>query len=183
MKIALLAGVVVLISAAYFAQKLGRASQNGAMEASPVENRENVPDFILTDPAGKQKKLSEYRGKVVIVSFWASWCAPCLIELPTFAELEKKYGSRGLEVLPVNVEEGTVGTDFAKDFWAKNKLPFTNFTDPSFTMAQHFEVDVLPSNFVLDKQGRLVFSSFGANDWSASDTKEFIENLLDEPAS
>ncbi|HVK62344.1 MAG TPA: TlpA disulfide reductase family protein, partial [Bdellovibrionales bacterium] len=124
-KITLVVVVAVLIGSAYLAQRFGLGlSAPEKMEAAAVESREAVPDFILTDADGKQKHLSEYHGDVVILSFWASWCGPCLVELPTFAEIEKQYGDRGLRVVPVNVEEGKVGLEFAKGFWAKNGFKF-----------------------------------------------------------
>ncbi len=153
-----------------------------ASESDPaeIEGRPIVDDFILTDTEGNQKKLSDYRGKVVILSFWASWCAPCLLELPTFAELESKYGEHGLRVIAVNVDEGEEGITRAKDFWAKEELPFPNFFDRQKQLAHKFDVEMLPSNFVIDKNGRLAFSSFGATDWLGNQTVEILENLLTE---
>lgn len=151
-----------------------------APELDPTElaKRNPVRDFILTDAAGGQKKLSDFKGKVVILSFWASWCAPCLLELPTFAEIEDKFRDQGLRIVAVNMDEGDDGKTFAKDFWATRKFPFGSYFDTTKELAQQFEVDMLPSNFVIDREGRLVFSSFGANDWSSPQMTEFIESLL-----
>lgn len=167
--------------AAKFTQQPGPMGLAGA-ETDPEElaKRAPVADFILTDAEGKQKKLSELKGQVVILSFWASWCGPCLVELPTFGELSRKYGEHGLQILAVNVDEGNDGRIFAKDFWQKHQFPFPSYFDTNKTLAQQFEVDMLPSNFVLDRQGRMVFSGFGANDWTSSENIEFIEGLLQE---
>ncbi len=147
---------------------------------SAIGKRPPIQDFILTDADGGQKKLSDFRGNVVILSFWASWCAPCLEELPTFAAIEKRFHDKGLRIIALNVEEGPEGKDFAKKFWSAQKFVFPSFFDVSKKAAQLFEVDALPANFVIDRQGRLVFSGFGANDWSDPDTIEFIEDLLQE---
>jgi thiol-disulfide isomerase/thioredoxin len=157
-------------------------SQGPSVESDPEEiaKRPQVTDFILTDAEGKQKKLSDFRGNVVILSFWASWCTPCLVELPTFGEIEKRYNARGLRVIAVNVDEGDVGKTFAKDYWAKEKFTFGSYFDDGKKLSQQFDVEMLPSNFVIDRQGRLAFSGFGANDWSNPQTKDFVESLLQE---
>jgi peroxiredoxin len=156
-----------------------------APESDPEEiaKRTTVQDFILTDASGQTKKLSDFRGNVVILSFWASWCAPCLEELPTFAQLTKRFNDRGLRVIPVNVEEGDDGKNFAKKFWTAqhfdtNQVP--SFFDTSKALASQFQVEMLPANFVIDREGRLAFSSFGANDWTNAETVEFLESLLQE---
>ena len=186
-KAAIFLAVVALASVGYFTnaffQKPAPLQASGS-ESDPDEiaKREPVPDFILTDAEGKQKKLSEYRGNVVILSFWASWCTPCLVELPTFAEIEKRLHDKGLRVVAINVDEGDDGKTFAKDMWAKKSFTFPSFFDTSKTIAQQFDVEALPSNFVIDRLGRVAFSGFGANDWSNPQTVEFIESLLAEPS-
>jgi peroxiredoxin len=181
-----LIGVVALASVGYLSSKFGAppdaVAPTGVVEPDPTEVAKRTPiqDFTLTDAEGRQKKLSDMKGEVVILSFWASWCTPCLVELPTFAEIEKKFHDRGLRVVAVNVDEGDEGKNFAHDFWAKRQFPFPTYFDTQKTLAQQFEVDMLPSNFVIDRQGRLVFSSFGANDWSNAQTLDFIEGLLQE---
>lgn len=187
LKIAILAGVVVLASIGYFTSQLRAPPASAPVSAElpgPEElaAREPITDFILTEENGTQKKLSDFRGNVVILSFWASWCGPCLVELPTFAEMERKFHDRGLRVVPINVDEGEEGRVFAKDFWPNKKLPFSNYYDTNKTIAQQFEVSMLPSNFIIDRQGRMVFESAGASDWSAPETLDLIESVLREPA-
>ena len=188
-KVILAIAVVGLSALAYYSQRLAPAPNNPSAPQAPadgdadeVTKRPAVADFTLTDAEGKQQKLSDFRGNVVILSFWASWCTPCLLELPTFAEIEKRYHDRGLRVLAVNVDEGDQGKTFAHDFWAKEKFTFPSFFDSTKQLEQQFEVDMLPSNFVIDREGRQAFSGFGANDWSNPQTKDFIESLLSEKA-
>ena len=178
-------GLIGLASIGYFTSSLWKgpsATQVPTNESDPEEiaKRPRLDDFILTDGEGQQKKLSEFRGNVVILSFWASWCTPCLVELPTFAEIEKKFHGEGLRVLAVNVDEGADGKTFAKELWSKKSFEFPSFFDADKSLANKFEVDMLPANFVIDRQGRLAFSGFGANDWTSPQNIEFIENLLQE---
>lgn len=182
---ALLVAVLVLASLGYLQSSFWQKptfSKTGLAELDPAElaKRKPIKEFDLTDIDGKRASLADYKGNVVILSFWASWCTPCLVELPTFAELQKKYYDQGLRVVPVNIDEGNDGKQFARDFWRAKNFPFPSYFDTSKVLSQQFEVEMLPSNFVIDREGRLVFSSFGANDWSNPGTMEFIEGLLQE---
>ncbi len=152
-------------------------------DADEIAARKRLQDFILTDGNGATKKLSDFKGNVVILSFWASWCGPCLTELPTFAEIEKNLHARGLRVVPVNVDEGTAGRAFAAEFFPKKGIKFPTYYDTNKDLANLFEVDILPSSFVIDREGRLVFTSAGASDWSSPDTQALLEQILNEPAS
>lgn len=188
LKVVILAVVVALAAAGYKASQWSTQAQLQGhtiepADAEEIATRKPVQDFILTEENGATKKLSDFRGNVVILSFWASWCGPCLAELPTFAEIEKKFREKGLRVISVNVDEGEEGRVFAKDFWPKKGLQFTNYFDVKKDLANQFEVDMLPSNFVIDRQGRLVFSSAGASDWTSQDTQDLIESVLREPSS
>lgn len=145
-----------------------------------VESRQTVPDVTLVDTDGKTSKLSQFKGQVVLVTFWAQWCEPCLVELPTFAHLQNKYESKGFKIVAINVDEADIGKKFATELWKQKNFKYLSFFDETKAAAEQFGVEVLPANFVLDRKGLLAFSSFGANDWSSSDTAEMIENLLAE---
>lgn len=142
--------------------------------------RKDVPDISLISKTGPGKKLSDYKGKVVLLSFWASWCTPCLIELPTFIELHEKLGNKGLVIVPVNVDDPETAEGFVPDYWKNKNFPFDNFYDPDKKAAEAFKIDTLPSNFVLDKKGKLVATGYGANDWASEASVKFIEQLLSE---
>lgn len=163
-------------------QSLQTADQSDPEQESArtLESRQTVPDLTLVDVEGKSQKLSDYKGQVVLVTFWAQWCAPCLVELPTFAELHQKYDQKGFKVLAVNVDEGSVGKDFARELWKQKNFKYMSFFDEAKVAAEEFAVEVLPANFVIDRKGLLAFSGFGANDWSTPETAEMIESLLAE---
>jgi thiol-disulfide isomerase/thioredoxin len=144
------------------------------------QNANLYPTFCSRASAGPNKHLSDFKGKVVLVSFWASWCTPCLIELPTFIDLHQKLSDKGLVIIPVNVDEAEQAASFVSDFWKTKKFPFPTWFDPTHQGAEAFQVDALPSNFVLDKKGRLVAQGYGANDWAAETSVHFIEQLLSE---
>lgn len=185
----LLAIVVGLASIGYLRSSFGPNVETSktslaGLDSPDTENRKPVGGFNLFDAEGKRTPYSdEYRGKVVILSFWASWCAPCLVELPTFAEIARRFHDKGLRVVPINVDEAEIGIPFAREFWSKQKFAFPSYFDAAKELAGKFEVDMLPANFVIDREGRIVFSGFGATDWSNEETVEAIENLLEETSS
>jgi thiol-disulfide isomerase/thioredoxin len=184
-KVAIMVVIVLLASIGYLRTHNQNAEsaadiQEGPSDVPEPEKRKPVPDIMLTAGAGKNMKLSDFKGHVVLLSFWASWCTPCLVELPTFIDLHDKLAKDGLEIVPVNVDENTDSAQEISDFWKTKKFPFPTFFDPTHKGAEAFQVDSLPSNFILDKQGRLVAQGYGANDWSADTSINFIKQLLKE---
>ena len=155
------------------------------IEADPSEiaARETTAPFSLKSDDGKAVGFEAYKGNVVILSFWASWCAPCLVEMPTFVEVERKFSSRGLKVVAVNVDEDAEGRNSAHDFWKSKAFAFPNFFDLDRKLQEQFRIEMLPSNLVFDRQGRIAFKGFGANDWSNPQTQELLDQLLAEPAA
>jgi peroxiredoxin len=143
------------------------------------EARTPVPEIRLKSATGAEIRLSDYKGKVLVLSFWASWCTPCLLELPTFGELHKRYQDQGLEVIAVNVEQETE-QNFQAQFWKQHNLTFPNFSDPDENMVKALNVDTLPTTFIIDRQQRIVMSAFGANDWSDQKTLDFVTTVLNE---
>lgn len=189
LKVSLFVGTLLLGFAAWWMSRSNQGSVAAPLkteiEADAAEQASRVPakDFSLPDASGQSKKLSDFRGNVVILSFWASWCGPCLTELPTFSEIESKFRDRGLKVMAVNVDDDDIGKTFASEFWKKRNLQFTTYFDPEKAAAQLYEIDTLPATFVVDRQGRIALSAFGANDWSSHDAIDLIESLLVEKES
>ena len=117
-----------------------------------------APDFSAPNPQGKQITLSEIKGKVTIVDFWASWCKPCRIENPNLVKLYEKYHSKGLEIISVSLERGN-----QKAFWIeaikKDQLNWHNVSNLKFwqdPIAQTYGVKSIPATFILDENGTVV---------------------------
>jgi thiol-disulfide isomerase/thioredoxin len=151
------------------------------LDPAEVAARERVGVFQLLDAEGKPKGFELYKGQVVILSFWASWCGPCLSEMPTFVEVERKFRERGLRVVAVDVDEDAEGRATARDFWKSKAFAFPTFFDLDRKLQGLFRVDMLPSNIVFDRAGRVAFKGYGANDWANPQTLDLLEQLLLEP--
>ena len=142
--------------------------------------RKPIKDLKLVKEDGSIAKISDFNGKVVILSFWATWCVPCLQELPTFAKLEKEYRENGLVVVPVNIEDETVDRQFIASLWQKHSIDFSTYYDPQQLSATAMDVQIMPTNFVLDRKGRIAFASYGANNWAGTKARKFISAILNE---
>src|SRR5713101_6156059 len=97
--------VLALVGATYLADKATRVKPKGTVKADGPVVATVAPDFTLKDLDGKDVSLSQYKGKVVLINFWATWCGPCRIEMPWLIEMQQKYGDRGFTVLGVAMDE------------------------------------------------------------------------------
>lgn len=132
----------------------------------------------VKDPAGQIHSLKDITGKVTLLSFWASWCGLCRVELPSLATLHEQFTDQGLQIVAINVDGQ--GTSHAKvtDFWQAMNLPFDYFSDFEGQVSQAFDVQVLPTHFVLNQQGEITLTANGANDWSHPKNINILQDIL-----
>jgi peroxiredoxin len=135
-------------------------------QALALDKGEKMPKAALKDLAGKPIAASALAGKVVIVDFWASWCAPCKQELPALEKLYQKYKDKGLMVIGVSVDSEL---DKAKALAKSLKLSFPSAHDAEHTLAEQFDPPRMPSSYVIDQKGivRFVHEGFRAGDEAA----------------
>jgi peroxiredoxin len=155
-----------------FATSLGVA-QAGQQVGKPAA------EIALPDTAQKPFKLSDLRGKVVLLDFWASWCEPCLRELPELEKLHKQLASRGVVVIGVNIDRERKNAD---ELLARLKLSFTNVFDPKGVVAELYDPPKMPTSYVVDQQGsvRLINEGF-SGPADIAKLKKTIEQLLSPP--
>jgi cytochrome c biogenesis protein CcmG, thiol:disulfide interchange protein DsbE len=118
-----------------------------------------APDFALRDADGQVVKLSDYRGKVVWVNFWATWCIPCRKELPDIQTLSDELSAKGLVVLTVNYKEGVAD---AKDFFAQHDVSLPLLLDTSGSVYDEYKLTGLPDSFFVDRDGILRAQQYGS---------------------
>ena len=116
---------------------------------------ESIPDLELTSLAGEKVSPGALRGRAVLLNFWATWCRPCIKEMPDLAALHHEYGPKGLVVIGVNVDD-VDAHDKVRRFAAEHQLPFTVWLDPETRLSDALRVRRFPSTFVLDREGRIV---------------------------
>jgi cytochrome c biogenesis protein CcmG/thiol:disulfide interchange protein DsbE len=135
-----------------------------------------APDFAVPDLAGQAVRLSAYRGQVVLVNLWATWCPPCREEMPSMEKLHEKLKDRGFVLLAVSQDEG--GIDGVRQFVEQMKLSFRVLVDPDGEVGRKFGVWGYPESFLVDRDGRIVERVIGPRDWAAPAQIAAIEALL-----
>jgi cytochrome c biogenesis protein CcmG/thiol:disulfide interchange protein DsbE len=154
------------------------SSPEGTAEAAPPKedpSRKPAPGFSLKDADGRAVNLADYRGKVVLLNFWATWCGPCKIEIPWFMEFEQRYKDRGFAVLGVAMDDD--GWEVVKPYVAKNKINYRILMGNDDVAAKYGGVDSLPTTYIIDQNGRIVSTHVGLV--SKSEYEDDIAKLLD----
>jgi cytochrome c biogenesis protein CcmG/thiol:disulfide interchange protein DsbE len=158
---------VAAIVAIYFVGK-------GAAPASL--QRELAPDFTLPDLTNQPVRLSSFRGKVVLLDFWATWCEPCRDEIPHFIQLQNQYGSAGLQVIGISMDDSA---DPVRDFYQRFRMNYPVVMGNAKTGELYGGVLGLPIAFLIGRDGRIAAKHIGATD--AAILEKEIKNLLAAP--
>ena len=133
--------------------------QSGRQTGASKLQGQLAPDFALSTLDGKTVKLSDFRGKAVLLNFWATWCEPCKVEMPWFAELQNKYGAQGLQVLGVAMDDAGV-KDIA-EFAKKLGVNYPILIGKEAVGDQYGGIPYLPSSFYIGRDGKVVDRIFG----------------------
>jgi peroxiredoxin len=139
--------------------------------------RRPAPDFNLKDADGKPVKLSDYRGKVVLLNFWATWCGPCKMEIPWFMDFEQTYKDKNFAVLGVSLDED--GWDSVKPYIKEKKINYRVMIGTEQVAQLYGDVDSLPTTFLIDREGRVAAVHVGLV--SKSDYLHDILDLIGAP--
>jgi peroxiredoxin len=146
--------ILVLISTAgiFYSCSNGPSQRTEAASTSSAA-RKPAPDFTLKDSNGAQVKLSDYRGKVVLLNFWATWCGPCKIEIPWFIDFQQQYKDKGFEVLGVAMDDD--GWTAVKPYIAERKVNYRVLLGDDSVATLFGGIDSLPTTFVIDRSGAI----------------------------
>jgi cytochrome c biogenesis protein CcmG/thiol:disulfide interchange protein DsbE len=129
-----------------------------------------------------ERTLADYHGQVVLLNVWATWCQPCVIEMPSIERLYHDYGPQGLKVVAISVD--SAGSDSAvRAFAARFGLTFDVLRDPSHATEEHYQTTGYPETFVIGRDGVIRKKIIGASDWDSPGDRALIGQLLREPAA
>ena len=153
------------------------AGQVLAAGLEPYEGVSQTLALALEDLGGRQHELGDYLGEVVLINFWASWCAPCIIEMPSMQRLSEKLAGKPFRILAVNVKEseGTI--------WKFHKIIRVDFPlllDRDGQASEDWQVVVYPSSYLVDKSGEIRYQVTGMLEWDAPEVVRVIEGMMGE---
>jgi peroxiredoxin len=145
-----------------------------AASVKAAKDRRVAPDFTLKDADGKNVRLSDYKGKVVLLDFWATWCGPCKIEIPWFIELQRNNRDRGFEVLGIAMDDE--GWEIVKPFAARMQMNYRLVMGSEGVSQLYGGIEALPTTFMIDREGKIAAVHVGLT--SKKDFVNGIEELL-----
>lgn len=135
-------------------------------------------NFTLPSLQGDHVTLSEQRGRVILLNFWATWCYPCRAEMPSISAAFTRYQSEGFLVLAI--ANDTRGEETVSSFARHHALTFPILLDPQDVVGRRLQLPGIPASYVLDKQGRIALAAFGAKDWNSPSMHRLFDTLLVE---
>jgi peroxiredoxin len=140
---------------------IASAQSAGVAKIQPEPERHPAPEFQLRDPAGKKVNLKQYRGKIVLLDFWATWCHGCKEEIPWFADFERKYSAKGLRVIGVSLDGD--GWKVVRPFLAGADIPYRIVLGDD-AVAKQYGIENMPDTFLIDRHGKIAASYTGMVD-------------------
>lgn len=172
------AGVVAVIAAPWsFYDDPGLMDAVDDLDGQWVDRP--AQDFELPDRQGRIHSLSQYRGQVVFLNFWASFCEPCREEMPSMESLVRQYENRGLTMVAVSVDDGWADVDrFMASFLPGHRSAMTVLLDESESTMHRYGTELLPETYIIDRDGRIVARFVGDYDWGNPQARQIIEGLL-----
>jgi len=150
-------------------------------ELFPVQLGSQAPDFkaLTLDSIPKEKRLADYRGQVLMINVWATWCLPCRVEMPSIEALYKSYGPKGLKIVAVSIDDP--GTEPAIRAFAKQYgLTFEILHDPSRQITDQYDITGYPETFIVGKDGVIRKKLMSATDWNSPEARALVDRLLTE---
>lgn len=154
-------------------------SYNKSVKIGPIEIGLPAPDFTFPGIDGKMVSLSDFRGKVVLVNIWATWCTSCVEEMPSMERLYEKLKGKDFEILAVSID--SLGVKVVAPFMKKYKLTFPALIDSAGTIGAGYRTTGVPESFIIDKNGILVQKIIGPRDWTQPEFLRFFQDLIQKP--
>lgn len=150
-------------------------------ELFPVGAGSRAPQFAAAtlDSPPKIRTLADYRGKVVLLNIWATYCGPCRVEMPSIEALHRSYVSKGLRVVAVSVDDSS-SAQLVRDFVKQYGLTFQILYDPSGRTGQIYQTTGIPETIIIGRDGLIRKKLIGASDWNSPANRALIEGLLAE---
>ncbi len=140
----------------------------------PIEKKE-TPQFELEDLSGNKVSLKDYKGKIVFLNFWASWCPACRIEMPSMEKLWQKFKDKDFVIVAVDLGEPK---EKVLSFIKQNKLTFPVLLDKKQKTMRPYQITAIPTTYIIDRDGKIIGKAIGAREWDKEESIKLFEFLL-----
>ena len=141
-----------------------------------IEGELPAPDFTLPGLNGELIRLSDFKGNVILVNVWATWCPPCVYEMPSMEKLHQQFKSENFKILAVSID--SPGAKAVAPFMKKHNLTFEALIDPAGTIQTAYGINAIPQSFIIDKQGNIIKKIIGPIDWATPEIFRFFRDLI-----
>lgn len=155
-------------------QKLGPLFSDMGVLPIPIDTE--PLEITLSDPTGRPVSLSEFRGKIVFINFWTTWCLACVIEMPSMEKLHQRFKDKDFIMVAINLQESAARV---KQFYEEYKLTFTALLDITGDVGAALGIRSIPTTFILDKNGRIIGKALGPREWESKKSIALFEYLTD----
>ena len=169
----ILAGLIVIAASA--AATTVTEEEFRKLGLQPPKQRLESVDFDLQDLSGATRSLSDFRGKVVFLNFWATWCGPCRFEMPSMERLYQRFKADGLEIVAVNLQEDRSSVQRFVDEYG---LSFPVLLDTTGRVGATYGARSIPTTYIVDREGFVLAGTVGTREWDTEDYFRFFERLL-----
>jgi peroxiredoxin len=145
--------------------------------SGPAVQGEAAPDFTFKDQIGKERSLSQLRGKVVLVNFWATWCPPCLDEMPSMQQLKQRMANQPFEMLALSVDDSW---EPVNRFMKQHGFGLPVYADFDKRISTLYGTHMWPETYIVDKKGKIAYKVIGPKDWTSAEVLKFLDVLVAE---
>ena len=142
----------------------------------PIPPDTDPLEIKLEDPTGRPISIAEFRGKIVFINFWTTWCLACVIEMPSMEKLHQKFKDKDFVMVAINLQESA---SRVKQFYKEYKLTFTTLLDTTGDVGAGLGIRSIPTTYILDKNGRIIGKALGPREWEGKKSIALFEYLTD----
>ncbi|MEJ0062794.1 MAG: TlpA disulfide reductase family protein [Alphaproteobacteria bacterium] len=173
-------GTAAMATVAFQAAGVMKAAASATLALERIDPPVPAPDLYMRDADNKLVRLSEFRGRYVLLTFWATWCLPCIGEMPSLNRMQADLDEKDFKIVPLSLESGDQHK--VKGFYREHdidKLPI--YVTEGYSEQEKYEVHGIPTSFLIDPQGKQVWQHVGEIDWDAAETRAFFKEYLKQP--
>jgi len=170
--------ILVLLFSLCLNAEGGEGDLFSKIRINPIKGDKKAPDFSLKDLNGKKVELKQFKGKIIFLNFWATWCGPCKEEMPSMEVLHKQFREKKFVLLTISVDYE--GEKPVQEFINKNRYTFSVLLDPKSETLDLFEVKGIPTTFLIDKKGKMIGKAIGPRDWKSEEVVSLLNLLIEK---